>query len=139
MSESGRGQKGGVCMVGRNQGLGRIWKTLWIPKIAVRLDSDLFLSFFLLPEFLFCLHSTPSVECLLVPIDLLSPPSHHSHTTTPCFTKSPVPLQPNVSPYSCHSYTGQCCSVGEEMKRHPARQPWRPWPGVGQACFPTAW
>lgn len=44
MSESGRGQKGGVCMVGRNQELGRIWQTLWIPKIAVRLDSDLFLS-----------------------------------------------------------------------------------------------
>lgn len=35
------GDRKGVCMVWRNHGLGRIWKTLWIPKIAVCLDSDL--------------------------------------------------------------------------------------------------
>lgn len=44
MSKSGIEQKEGVCIIGRNQGLGRIWKTLWNPRVAVCLDSDLFLS-----------------------------------------------------------------------------------------------
>lgn len=44
MSESGREQKGGVCMVRRYKGLGRIWKTLSKPRVAVCLDSDVFLS-----------------------------------------------------------------------------------------------
>lgn len=47
---------------------------------------------------LFCLH-TPSLECLLVPMGLLSPSSHDSHTTTYCFPKSPVPFLPNLCPY----------------------------------------
>lgn len=44
MSESGREWKGGVGMVARNKGLGRTWKTLWKPGVAVCLVSDLFLS-----------------------------------------------------------------------------------------------
>lgn len=57
-------------MVVRNQGLGRIWKTLWKPRVAVCLESDLFFC----QNCLFCLH-TPSVECLLPPHSFSRMPS----------------------------------------------------------------
>lgn len=46
-----------------------------------------------------------------------------THTATYCFPKSPA-----LSPYPRHSCTGQCCQMGEEVKQHHTRQPWRSWP-----------